>query len=208
MSHPLVIIGAGGFGREALGWVRDSTEDEVVAFYDESTPHEEVMGVPVVKSFDSLKHSDFLVAVGDPKLRKMLYEMAVAAGLHPCMPIIHPSVICGAEVAVGRGSIVCPNVVLTVNVVIHDNCLLNLACTVGHDARIRSHSVLSPGANISGNVVLEECVQVGTNAAIRERVKVGAGSVIGMGAVLLKDVPPDAVMVGNPARPMPVRPVS
>lgn len=206
MKQPLVIMGSGGFGREALSWV-DPEVFDVLAFYDEATPRPEVCDIEVVRDIRRLKFCQFLVAVGDPKLRRMMWDQAVAAGLHPCLPIIHETAVIGAELNIGRGAIVCPNTVITVGVTIGQNTLVNLACTLGHDSVLGDHSVLSPGVNVSGNVRIGEGCQLGTNSSVRERVTIGDGAVVGMGAVVLKDVHSGAVVVGNPARPLSVAPV-
>jgi acetyltransferase-like isoleucine patch superfamily enzyme len=49
-------------------------------------------------------------------------------------------------------------------------------------------------------VVIEDDVWIGTRATILPGVRVGARSVIGAGAVVTRDVPPDVIVAGNPAR--------
>lgn len=48
--------------------------------------------------------------------------------------------------------------------------------------------------------VLEDNVKVFVNSVVLPGVRVGKNSVIGAGAVVMKDVPPDVVVMGNPAR--------
>jgi acyl-[acyl carrier protein]--UDP-N-acetylglucosamine O-acyltransferase len=71
---------------------------------------------------------------------------------------------------------------------------------VGHDAIVGDDCELSPGAVVCGFVELGDEVRMGVNSCVRPYVKVGRGARIGMGAVVVKDVPPGAVVVGNPAR--------
>ena len=73
---------------------------------------------------------------------------------------------------------------------------------VGHDAEIGAECEIAPGAVICGSVILADNVKVGVNASILPFVRVGEGARIGSGAVVTKDVPAGAVMVGNPARPL------
>ena len=49
-------------------------------------------------------------------------------------------------------------------------------------------------------VVIEDNVWIGYNATILKGVRVGTGAVIEPGAVVLRDVPPLARVIGNPAR--------
>lgn len=51
-----------------------------------------------------------------------------------------------------------------------------------------------------GNVVIGNDVWIGSNATILSGIKIGDGAVVGAESVVTKDVPPYAVVAGNPAR--------
>jgi sugar O-acyltransferase (sialic acid O-acetyltransferase NeuD family) len=201
----LVILGAGGFAREALGWVLQSCPQyNHITFYDRnSNGKEHIFAYPVVNrlDFEWMRGLNFLPAVGDPSLRKGLYEMAVAHGLVPCHPIVHPSVVTGLQVEVGLGSIICPGSVLTTNIKIGKGFLGNLNTTVGHDAQLGDFVTLNPGVSVSGNCQIGDRVLIGTGAVLREKIKIASDSTIGMGAVVIKDCV-TGTYIGNPARPL------
>lgn len=71
---------------------------------------------------------------------------------------------------------------------------------VGHDAHVGEDCTLVAHSVICGHVTLEPNVYVGAGALIRQRLRIGEGAMIGMGAVVVRDVPPNCVVVGNPAR--------
>jgi acetyltransferase-like isoleucine patch superfamily enzyme len=48
--------------------------------------------------------------------------------------------------------------------------------------------------------VIEDNVKIFVNAIIFPGVRIGRDSVVGAGSVVMKDVPPDVVVLGNPAR--------
>jgi acetyltransferase-like isoleucine patch superfamily enzyme len=73
---------------------------------------------------------------------------------------------------------------------------------VGHDATIEDYSIVAPGAVISGFVHVQRNCYIGTRSVIRGHIRIGEGSLIGMGAVVVRDVAAGAVVVGNPARPL------
>lgn len=198
VKQPLAILGAGGFAREVLSWIPTQLY-QVSGFYDEQKEGA-LFGVPILNDLKKFRYCEFIVAVGDPKARKELFERALEMGMLPVMPIIHPSAIVGLDCSFSRGTIVCPNVTITTNVSMGFNCIVNINATVGHDVRIGDHVTISPGANISGNVVLESLTYVGTNAAIREGKKLEEGSTAGMGCAVVKDVPRGTVVIGGPMR--------
>lgn len=201
MKKPLVVIGAGGFAREAFSWL--PPEYQVEAFYSNlGPPQNSMFGVPVIRDLDGMSGSEFLVAIGEPQAKKKLWEMAISRGLFPCDPIIHPTATVGRDCRMGRGSILCPQSVVTTNVSIGVCFLLNLGATIGHDCEVADFVTVSPGANVSGGVVLGEASYIGTNSCIREKVFIGADSTVGMGSVVVKTVSNGMTVVGNPARQM------
>ena len=83
-----------------------------------------------------------------------------------------------------------------------DACIVNHKASVDHDCVVGAGVHLAPGATVCGCVTIENNVMVGANAVVLPRLKIGSGSIIGAGAVISKDVPPDSTIVGNPGRPI------
>jgi sugar O-acyltransferase (sialic acid O-acetyltransferase NeuD family) len=200
----LIIFGASGFARECLTWVLQSKQYNVKGFYsDDAKRGDKIFDYNVVNALP--KHwnaHQFLVAVGDPAVRKYLWDKALAIGLKPCQPIINPSTVFGINVSCGPGTIICPGTVITTNVKIGAGVVINLNCTIGHDCEIGNFATISPGVNVSGNCKIGEFAYIGTGATLREKLVIESESTVGMGAVVIKNVPKGEVWVGNPARPM------
>ena len=114
--------------------------------------------------------------------------------------MIHPNVRISQYVKMGHGNIICAGNILTVNIKLGNHVILNLDCTVGHDAIIGDYSTILPSVNISGNSIIKEGCFIGTNSAVIEGVSVGEWSIIGAGAVLTKDIPARCTAVGVPAK--------
>ena len=117
--------------------------------------------------------------------------------------IVHPSVRFDAETCkIEEGVILCAGVIATVNVVFEAFSMVNLSCTIGHEARIGAGSVLNPTVNVSGGVKIGNAVLVGTGAQVLQNLTIGENAIIGAGAVVSKAVAPMTTVVGIPAKPL------
>jgi len=205
----IVIIGAGGFGREVAWLIEDinkvNNEWNIVGFVDDnkSIQGTEINGYKVVGDIDWLEKQEVFVvnAIGDPVIKKKVMDkLDGSKNKYPVL--IHPSVICSDRVSFGEGSIICAGNIITVNVEIGKHVIINLDCTIGHDANIGDYSTVLPSVNVSGFVKTEECVSVGTGSAVIQGVNIGRNTVVGAGAVVVKDLPANCTAVGSPAKPI------
>lgn len=206
----IAIFGAGGFGLEVAMLIEQINEIahewELVGFFDDGEPEGKIVnGYPVLGDIEKLNHWDadlFLVlALGMPKTKRHVLEQIDNKRIsYPVL--IHPSVIMGNRkyLTIGEGSIVCAGVIITTNVSIGKHVILNLACTVGHEAEIGDFSSLMPTCNISGEVKIGQGAFWGTGAKVINQKTVGNNVIIGAGAVVTDDIPDDAIAVGVPAR--------
>ena len=85
------------------------------------------------------------------------------------------------------------------NIRIGEHVILNLDCTVGHNTVIEDYVTVSPGCHLSGYSTIRRGAYLGTGAVTIERREIGARSIIGAGAVVIRDIPADVTAVGVPA---------
>lgn len=207
----IVIIGAGGFGREVKMLIDQINQIQLVynfrGYYDDGFEKGDLInGFPILGGVKDINNIDGVVyvvcAIGDPKLKsKLLGMLNNSSIIYPTL--IHPNVCIGTDqVEIGQGVIICSNTVITVNVNIEDFTILNLACTVGHDSNIGKYCSFMPGTNISGEVNIGEGVYIGTGAKIINQLEIGEYSIIGAGAVVSKSIPQHCTAVGIPAKPI------
>lgn len=207
---PVVIIGAGGHGREVLDIIEalnaDSPTFRFVGFVDDGPQHMERLVARAAPLLSGLEDPHcagawYVVGIGDPAVRQRLSGRAEAHGLR-AVSFRHPSACFGSANAVGEGFVAAAQVSVTTNVGIGRHVHLNVGSTVAHDCTLGDFVTVNPGANISGEVSLGDGVTVGTGAAIIQGVTVGAGTIVGAGSVVTSDLPAQVVAVGVPARPI------
>jgi hypothetical protein len=156
MKQPLVIVGAGGLGKEIACLVNSLTDFYVQGFYDDGLSKGElVLGkYEVLGNIQSLKETQsevyVVIAFGNPKMRKKCWD-ALQENLNINFPnLIHSStLIMNAErIQWGKGVIVFPLAVLTTDLSIGDNIVVHTGASVHHDVSVGSHTVIMPGARL------------------------------------------------------------
>lgn len=206
-KRDLVIVGSKGYGREILWLLQDVNRVEnrwnILGFIDDDQERigAKVDGYEVLGNVEWLKDKDYdvVIAISSPGIKQKIVSQ-LAGSLNRFPAVIHPSVIYSDSVRFGEGVLVCAGTILTIDIELEDFASINLACTVGHEARIKKYATIYPGVNISGNVVLEECVSIGTGAAVIQGLTIGKNATIGAGAVVVRDIPSDVTAVGVPAK--------
>lgn len=206
----IVIIGAGGFAREVAWLIEEiniaQPEWNFLGYIDDNIKTHGTMinEFPVLGDFswfetDVAQDVLAVCAIGDPIIREKLVRKANQYNVR-FANLIHPSVRYSRFIHFGEGIIICAGNNLTTNISIGSHVIINLDCTVGHDAIIEDYVTLLPSINVSGNTVLKRGCNIGTNSSIIPGTIVGEWAVLGAGAIVTKDIPPCCVAVGMPAK--------
>jgi sugar O-acyltransferase (sialic acid O-acetyltransferase NeuD family) len=202
MNDAVAIFGTGGFAREVACVLHDLDRgDRIVAFHepDELFQPRDLLGVAVQpqSAFDPSKHQA-IVGIANPAMRqKVVGELPPETVFGT---LVHPAAVMSRWVEVGEGSVICAGAVLTCQITIGKHCQLNLNTTVGHDCTFGDFCTVAPGTNISGNVDFGARVDVGTQAAFRQHLRICDDVVVGMGAVVVRDIVAPGTYVGVPAK--------
>jgi sugar O-acyltransferase (sialic acid O-acetyltransferase NeuD family) len=143
----------------------------------------------------------YIVSIGPGygPVRLQIHNMLLSRGLLP-IRAIHRTAFVAGNAEIGEGSQIYARATVCVDTVIGKACIINTGASVDHECIIGDGATIGPGATLAGLVQVGPCADVYTGAVVLPRVRIGANAVVGAGAVVLKDVPDDAVVVGNPAR--------
>jgi len=196
--RPLVIVGAGGQGRE----MRDTVEA-----VNGVEPTHEFLGFladegDVLGPVDQLTEleADYLIGIGDPEARRRVDALAADAGREAPV-LVHPSAQVGSDVRLAPGAYLGPGVVITTNVRVGRHTIVNVAATLAHDVVVGDFVTIGPGSHLAGGVCVEHGADLGVGVVVRPGCRIGAGTVVGAGAVVVSDLPDGVVAMGVPAKP-------
>jgi sugar O-acyltransferase (sialic acid O-acetyltransferase NeuD family) len=208
----ILIIGAGGHGR-SIADAALSAGHVVVGFVDLHLPlGRRDVGVSSVEVLLSqaqlLKMLDdglaapfdadsVLVGIGANDERLSLVR---SLSRWPMTPLMHPRACVSPAAKFGECTVVMGGAVVGPVRQCGAGVIINSGAIVDHDCEIGDGVHIGPGAVLCGGVAVGEAAFVGAGATIVPNVSVGRRAVVGAGAVVIRDVPDNAVVIGNPAR--------
>ncbi len=208
MSKRLLIIGAGGFGREVLVWALRIPEEErvwsVVAFLDANPNALDGYGIQTSIAGNPATYQpdidDLLVpALGDPVVKLRVSNDLKARG-GQFITLVLPEAGVGDRCVVGDGCVICSRVVLTADVTVGDFVTMNVSSGAGHDSVIGNGCTLSGHVDLMGFTTLGEGVFLGSHAVVLPGVSIGDYAKIGAGSVVIRNVAAGTTVFGVPAR--------
>lgn len=210
-STPLVIVGAGGLGRETAEAVkamnRVAPTYALLGYVDDRHADygAEVDGLPVLGPIDEIaRFDDALVVVCTGSQRNNFSRRRIVEGLD--LPperfavIVHPGASVAETCTIGPGTVILAGNALTAAVTVGSHVAVMPGCVLTHDDVIGDYVTMASGVLCGGNAVIETGAFVGMGAIVREGRRVGAWSLVGAAAQVTRDVEPGEVVIGNPAR--------
>lgn len=155
---------------------------------------------PENEATELLAANKFFIAIGENNIRGKLSRQLSDQGLFP-INLVHPSsIICHSAIIAPYGLLIAANVVVNPLTEIGIGVICNTASVIEHECRIGDFAHIGPGAVLCGNVSVGKNTFIGAASVIRQGITIGDNATIGAGAVVVKDVPDNACVKGNPAR--------
>lgn len=202
----MILAGAGGHALEV--WDQLSDEQRLkVNFFDNISLNlpNTINGVKVLSNQTEVIHSlktdsRFIVATGDPLVRKKLYLMLEELGGTPYTLIAPTAFISQSNVSINLGCNIMAFAFISSSVVIGCCSLINSRSNIHHHVTVGDFCEIGPGAMLLGNVGIGDNTMIGAGAVILPNVQVGSNCKIGAGAIVTKNVPSGVKLKGNPAK--------
>lgn len=205
----MLIIGAKGFAKEVLEILHQQDELKNIVFYDDV--NNDIGDVlynkfPILRTENEVLHyfkttsNNFTIGFGNPILRFKMYEKF--NNLNGTLTTLKSkySNIGSYEVAIGKGTILMDNVIVSNSVTIGKGCIVYYNATITHDCIIDDFVEISPSVNLLGYVKIGKFTQIGANATVLPNITIGKNVIIGAGAVVTKDIPDNTMVYGSPAK--------
>lgn len=204
MAKPLLILGDGTFALETLDIAEAAGGFQPLGFvnsFERPGPGARHAGLPVFWVDDMPFEPDdcHLVAGIVSTRRRGFIEIMLARGFQ-FASVVHPSAVISRRAHVSDGCVISAGVVISSNTTIESHVILNRGCLIGHDNLIGPFCTVGPGANLAGGIEVGAGSYIGVGAVIRDHLAIGSEAVVGAGAAVVKPVPPNAMVVGVPAR--------
>jgi UDP-N-acetylbacillosamine N-acetyltransferase len=209
-KQKLIIWGASGHALVVADTVRLQREYEIVGFLDDINPDRKnakfcgscILGgqeqlIPLLEQ----KVNHIIFGFGDCKARLELSRIVKELGFS-LATAVHPSATIANDVSVGEGTLIVAGSVVSPGVSIGENVIINTHAGIGHGSVIEDGVHIAPGVNLAGDVHIGRGTWVGIGTSIATGIRIGSNSLIGVGAVVVKDIPNGVVAYGVPARIM------
>ena len=148
---------------------------------------------------ERLKIFDYFIGVGHNGIRKKIHGQ-LAEYIGRPLNAIHPSAVISASVEMNHGIMISANATINPLVKLGHGVICNTSCSIDHECEVDDFAHIAPGAVLCGNVKVGAGSFVGANAVIKQGVIIGKNVTIEAGTVVIRDVPDNMMVVGNPQR--------
>jgi len=209
----LIIVGAGGLGREVYSWlsqeIKKKPNYKIKGFIDDNPKSLDEFEYPVkvigtISDYFPNPDEKLVLSILNPETKKRIVKSLSQKGAE-FYKLIHPTSIIGTNVKIGKGCIICPNCILTNDINLRDFIFINTNSSIGHDAIIGDFTSINGNVHITGRVKIgKECL-FGVSAKVIPGRVIEDNVIVGAGSVVIRNVHSNATVFGNPAKKVYIR---
>jgi sugar O-acyltransferase (sialic acid O-acetyltransferase NeuD family) len=207
MGRQLVIVGAGGFGREVRTLFREEISQAGLSFKgylgrdhgagQDPSIEPFLLGDP--ESYQPDKDDCFVLAVGDMRHRRRIVETIERKG-GAFITLIHRQAFIAPTAKLEEGVLIYPFAAVSHEATLKKGVKLNFYASAGHNACLGKYALLAPYATVNGFSELDDEVYMSTHATVGPQVKIGARSKLSANTAVTRDVPEGSFVFGVPGR--------
>jgi sugar O-acyltransferase (sialic acid O-acetyltransferase NeuD family) len=196
-SNRLIIIGAGGFGRELLAWIRHyRLALEFIGFIDDEKSAEDVKGP--IRGHDPDPAVRYACALGDPIDRFSVVRSLEGRGAR-FANIVSPYAQLVSSPAADSGFIGLGDVSVANDVALGRHILLQGRAIIGHNVAIDDFATIGSFAFVGGGARVGARATLHPHSMVLPRLRIGEDAIVGAGSVVTRNVPSATTVFGNPA---------
>ncbi|MBE5919584.1 MAG: acetyltransferase [Pseudobutyrivibrio ruminis] len=199
----IAIMGASGHCKVVAEIALENGYDNIV--FVDLNPTIDMLGeYPVADEDTDLENFindkyDFIVGIGDAKIRRKVQEKLINKGAN-VVTLIHPSAVIAYDAKIGTGTVVMAGAVVNPGTTVGDGVIINTGASVDHDNMIGDYAHISVGAHTAGTVAIGDNTWLGIGAVVSNNLSICSDCVIGAGAVVVKNIIKEGTYVGVPAK--------
>lgn len=193
----IILYGASGHSRVVSSLLEPNTHS-FIGYHDDNDELKSFNGSKTLGLYNQNSNKDcqMVISIGDNQTRKKVSQKI----LHPFSTLISQHSIISKDVSIGEGTVVVQGAIVQANTQIGKHVIVNTKSSVDHDCFIEDFVHIAPNATLCGGVSIGEGTLVGASATILPGIRIGKWCVIGAGSVVVKDIPDNTTVLGNPAK--------
>jgi len=200
----IIIVGAGGFGKEVAFLIKELSDYNLLGFVDDSIDKlpDSICNKPVLGKIDYLdsysKKIHIVIAIASPEIREKIY-LKLSKNTNILFPnLVSNRALLGFDISIGIGNILMPYTTYTADINIGNFNMINIHSTIGHDVTLGDFNSIFPNVNISGNNTIGNKNQIGVATKTIQDISIGDETIIGAGSTIVRDIKSKTKNVGTP----------
>lgn len=208
MDYNIIVLGAGGHAK-VIADIIIKTKNKVIGFLDDNIQigtqiinyqDKEIKVIGKISdSMQLLKENEnlkFIIGIGNNNIRRKLAENYKL----PYITLIHPSVNISIQTNIEAGSVIMANATINAGAKIGKQCIVNTGAVIEHDNVLEDYVHISPNVALGGTVKVGRCTHIGIGATVRNNINICENSIVGAGAVVVKNIEKEGTYIGIPAK--------